>query len=183
MKTNTPKTPDLILYIFYCLLKSLHQPKERTVQMKEYLSEDKHNSEASCTQERKKKKCLIWIKTDQGKRENTMEEKKNHLTCIEIVHTTTNRPLLAEPTVLPLSSIALWCRVALYLDCPVQFHSPFWKKEKTTSQYTIWIIHLLDTLSNFVGNMAGSHSWQQELKKSGGKYTRKVCRQQDAVTW
>ena len=56
MKQKKEATSNLILYIFYCLLKSLHQPKERTVQMKEYLSDDKHNSEASCTRREKERK-------------------------------------------------------------------------------------------------------------------------------
>lgn len=46
-KTRQQQTPFYISFIFF--LKSLHQPKERTVQMKEYLSDDKDNSEASCT--------------------------------------------------------------------------------------------------------------------------------------
>lgn len=40
----------------------------------------------------------------------------------------TDRLLLAETTVLPLSSIALWCRVASS-DCPNYMHSLFLGEE------------------------------------------------------
>lgn len=89
--------------------------------------------------------------------------------CIGVGHTTTNRPLLAETTVLPLSSIALWCRVALS-DCPIHFHSSFLKEIKTTSfNYALRTVYLLLLLLRLIrlGHMSDQHSLQK--KQRGGK--------------
>lgn len=62
--------------------------------------------------------------------------------CIGVGHTSTNMHLLAE-TVLPLSSIALWCRVALS-DCPIHFHSPFLKeRDHIIIYYVLKTMYLL----------------------------------------
>lgn len=72
-KNNTERqTQTAILYIFYCLFKSLHQPKERTVQIKEYLSEDKQLWSKLYTRE--KEGCPIWIETVQRREDNTRED-------------------------------------------------------------------------------------------------------------
>lgn len=58
IKTHQKKTRQqrtLFHISFIVFLKSLHQPKERTVQMKEYLSEKTNTTlKASCTRDRKK---------------------------------------------------------------------------------------------------------------------------------
>lgn len=118
--------------------------------MKEYLSEDKHNSEASCTWE-KERNVASELRQTNGER-ITQERRNNHL----FVHrgrtkTTTNTPLLAETTVLPLSSIALWCRVAFYPTVAFISTPCFNNYNSLTTFYDTDFL-LLSSLSNLMSN-------------------------------
>lgn len=82
--------------------------------------------------------------------------------CIGVGHTSTNRPLLAETTVLPLSSIALWCRVAL---SGIHFHSSLLKEWENhiIIYYALKTVHPLQLLRQWhTRQLVGQHGRAKE---------------------
>lgn len=95
-----------------------------------------------------------------GRRTHEKRRRRSIFSCIGVGHTSTNRPLLAESTVLPQSSIALWCRVALS-DCPIHC---FWKKAIIVNS-ALRTVYLLLLRQWYMSQLVGQHGRAKQSRR------------------
>ncbi len=115
----------------------------------------------------KERNVVSELRQTNGGRITQEKRRITIFSCIGVGHTSTNRPLLAETTVLPLSSIALWCRVALS-DCPIHFHSLFLKERENhvIIYYALKTINLLLLLrQRYSRYLVGQHGRAKETRR------------------